>query len=294
MSSNIILVPLDGSELSERALAVADSLLNQKSDGQMIILRALETPSLSAWLPAETLPLHLSERQVVEDYLAQKEKDWSDRGYEVSTALYDGPAPFDAINAECSAKDPNLVVMASHGRSGWLRLLGSTTEKVLSFCPTQIYVVRGTPRAASNILVPLDGSQRAEKALPQALDFAKGGRAKINLVGVSVVFQGHAFENDLKNLVEPDLAKIEAYLDEQAEWLRNQGLEVDVIVRRGQAAEQILEVAEEENNDLILMTSSGRSGLAKWLYGSVAERIIRYSKCSTLVLKDLESKEKSK
>ena len=91
----------------------------------------------------------------------------------------------------------------------------------------------------------------------------------------------------MKNIVEPDLKRIQGYLDEQAEWLRNQGLEVDVVVRRGRPEEEIIELAQAEPAELIIMTSKGQSGLAVWLYGSVAERVIRHSKSSILVLKEL-------
>ena len=90
----------------------------------------------------------------------------------------------------------------------------------------------------------------------------------------------------MRTVVEPDLKRIEEYLDEQAEWLSSQGYQVDTVIRRGEPAEEILKLVEEMSTDLVLMTSHGRTGLSVWIYGSVAERILRHSPCSVLVMKE--------
>lgn len=93
-------------------------------------------------------------------------------------------------------------------------------------------------------------------------------------------------------MVEPDLNRVRSYLESQAEWLSNQGYDVDVVVRRGDAAEQLLALAKEEAVDLILLTSQGRTGLAHLFFGSVAQRIVQTSECSVLVLKEQSQKPK--
>jgi nucleotide-binding universal stress UspA family protein len=290
-----ILVPLDGSETSETALPVADALLQGKNNGSLTVLRALETPRLSAWLPAEMLPLHERERDLVQAYLEKKRQDLEGADYQVRTVMAPGPGPVDAVAEECSQGRVGLVVASSHGASGWIQsFLGSNTEKMLRTCDAHVLVVKNRKDAEpgfKKILIPLDGSKKAETAIPRALDIAPGGTAKITLVGVSVVFKGHAFEGDLKTFVEPDSKRISEYLESQAEWLSNQGYQVDVVVRRGDPAEEILDLASQEKSDLILMTSQGRTGFAAWRYGSVAERLLRHSKCSLLVLKEIDRNE---
>lgn len=290
---NSVLVPLDGSKRAEQALEVADSFLKGKENVSLTILRALETPRLSAWLPADYLPISQREMDMVKAYLAQTAAAWEGRGYEVRTVLAQGPGPIQAITKECSEGRAGLVIMTSHGESGWVEFfLGSNTDKVLRSCPTRVLVLKSeNPEQPSGpvfqkILIPLDGSERAELAIPQALDLAPGGRAKILLVAVSVKFRGHAFEGDLKTIVEPDFKRLNEYLDKHAEWLSNQGYEVDSVVRRGEPSEEILKLAEEEKTDLILLTSRGHTGLMLWSFGSVAERILRHSDCSVMVLKE--------
>ncbi len=294
MTGPILLIPLDGSQLAERALPVADSLLQARGGGQMLLFRALETPRLSAWLPAEMLDIYEQEREMVDEYLDGKRQEWSGRGYEVEVVRSQGPGPLPEVIKECESRDVQLIVMSSHGQSGWVEsFLGSHTEKILRLSPVPVLVVRTEQEHKTDgnrILIPLDGSKRAENALTQAIELAPGGTARITLIGVSVVFQGHAFEGDMRTTVEPDLKKINEYLEKQSEWLSNQGYQVDFVVRRGNPAEEILQFAEENETDLILMTTQGRTGLASWLYGSVAERVLRKSRCSVLVLKDPSEK----
>lgn len=285
-----VLVPLDGSQHSERALEVACSIAAKRDGAGIALLRALETPRLSAWLPAEMLPLYDHEKKLVAHYLETKREALEKQGIEVRTMLAPGPGPIEAVVKECKEGRADLVVLSSHGQTGWIRLfLGSNAEKIARLAPASILMVKGTDEAAptfKNILIPLDGSKRAEKAMNSALDIAPGGSASITLAGVSVVFKGHAFEGDMRAVVEPDLKRLEEYLDEQAEWLNAQGYQVDTVIRRGEPAEEILKLTEEISSDLVLMTSHGRTGLAVWLYGSVAERILRHSPCSVLVMKD--------
>jgi nucleotide-binding universal stress UspA family protein len=85
-------------------------------------------------------------------------------------------------------------------------------------------------------------------------------------------------------VVEPDVKRIQAYLNEQAGWLRNQGYQVETLVRRGDPSNEILEAAKEENTDLILMARKGRSGLAKLFFTSVAETVLRSSSCSVMIV----------
>lgn len=286
-----ILVPLDGSTASESALEVATHILADKPDGKLYLLRALETPGM-AWPSLNSDEFWGREKGWINDYLAQKKQQFEGSIFEVETLTWKGPSPSQAVVEAVEQKGVDLVVMTGHGNTGFIRyMLGSTTEKVVRLAPCSVLVARqgheDQPITTSykRVLIPLDGSKRAEAALPHALEVAHGAEAQLVLVGVSVVFMGHALENDEKNVIEPDLKSIEDYLDQQAEWLRNQGLDVSTLVRRGDPGREILAAAEEEEADLILMTSHGRTGLAHWFYGSVAERVLRYSHCGFMVVK---------
>ena len=126
-----------------------------------------------------------------------------------------------------------------------------------------------------NILVPLDGSECAEQVLPDLERLAKDLNAKICLLRVAVV---HTFPG-----VDPTEAQIavvreaEDYLRKVEGQLKAKGLKVDSHVRYGDEAGEILDHAAQKEIDFIAMSTHGRSGVSRWLIGSVAEKVLRHS-----------------
>ncbi len=121
------------------------------------------------------------------------------------------------------------------------------------------------------VIVPLDGSDLAEQALPYAEAIARKANAPLHLMRV----------------VPPDAqasAETEArdYLREQA---KNYGDRVQISVRMGQPADQIVDGADEMTDPVVVMTTHGRSGIGRWLYGSVADRVVRGSGAPVLLIR---------
>ena len=134
------------------------------------------------------------------------------------------------------------------------------------------------------ILVPLDGSEFAERALGAAIDLAKPADAKIHLF---TVLDGHleeAFQDIgvVEHLPPEDVAR--AHLSGQAAEVADHGVSTtSAILTSRHAAEQIVREAEAVGADLIVMTTHGRSGLRRWLLGSVAEKVLRVSPVPVLL-----------
>lgn len=132
------------------------------------------------------------------------------------------------------------------------------------------------------ILVTLDGSETAEQILPHVEGLNSGG-AEIHLLRVALA---HTLPG-----VDPIEAQIkvvkeaEDYLKDVEERLRKKGLRVESHVRYGHPAEEILDHAEFWKFDLIAMTTHGRSGVGRWLLGSVAEKVVRGSSTPVLVVR---------
>lgn len=132
-----------------------------------------------------------------------------------------------------------------------------------------------------HILVPLDGSAFAEAALPYAQSLALHYQAEITLLRVIVPprWPG-ALEAESPELIErlnkTAVQDATSYLQYQQESLQAQGLHVTAHIQNGEpAANLILDMAKEQNSDLIIMSTHGRSGLQRWMFGSVAERVVR-------------------
>jgi len=125
------------------------------------------------------------------------------------------------------------------------------------------------------ILVPLDGSNCAENVLPLVEKLARELKMGISLLRVALA---HTFPG-----VDPTEAQVkvvreaEEYLERIADDLKTKGLKVDTHVRYGNDAEEILDHANQNGIEMIAMTTHGRSGVKRFLLGSVAEKVIRYS-----------------
>jgi nucleotide-binding universal stress UspA family protein len=127
----------------------------------------------------------------------------------------------------------------------------------------------------STILVPLDGSALAEQALPFAERVARATRARLLLARVVPPFSA----------AETSIAlEARENLEEVASRLRRAEITVEVAVREGDAATQIVGTVEARGADLIIMSTHGRSGVGRWLYGSVADAVIRLAQVPVVLI----------
>ena len=145
-----------------------------------------------------------------------------------------------------------------------------------------------------NILVPLDGSELAECALPHAGEIALKCGADIILVSVTERIQGYRpvadYRSSLKTeLVSEAAGKLEKqgqkYLDRVAKGLESKGIKVQTEMLMGNPAEELTIYTKTENCDLVIMASHGRSGPSRWTHGSVAEKVIRTSHVPVLMVR---------
>jgi nucleotide-binding universal stress UspA family protein len=131
------------------------------------------------------------------------------------------------------------------------------------------------------ILVPLDGSELAERVLPHATDLAKGSGAEITLVTVVELTLGvagsklDAFPQVAEERRVALRAEAMGYLEKTQRVLREQGVMAKGIVLEGDVASQLITYAEQQGFDLITMATHGRSGIDRFVMGSIAEKVLR-------------------
>jgi nucleotide-binding universal stress UspA family protein len=143
-----------------------------------------------------------------------------------------------------------------------------------------------------HILLALDGSPLSEQALPHAEELAKGLGAKLTVLSVVEPYvialpatpapiPAYNIDTDLEALV----ADREDYLESIRDRLVADGLDADTVIRRGRPGDEIIDCARELGADVIVMTTHGRSGLSRWIYGSVAERVLHTSETPVLLIR---------
>ena len=143
------------------------------------------------------------------------------------------------------------------------------------------------------ILVPLDGSKLAEQAIPYATELCKGS-TQVTLFQVVHLPLPLAAPDVAMTVPMPDLEELKQealdYLERLAAPLRAEGVRVNAaVVERDAVAQAIVEYAEENEINLIAMTTHGRSGLSRLLFGSVAEEVVRHAPCPVLIIRVKEN-----
>ena len=139
------------------------------------------------------------------------------------------------------------------------------------------------------ILVPLDGSPLAEQAIPSAITIAQITHAELILMRVVIPLEVLAPFVEIQPAFDTALHRQEAearsYLENIREQWQSADFTIRVETRLGLVAETIVDCAQENEVDLIVICSHGRTGLSRWVYGSVAEKVVRGAQCDTLIVR---------
>jgi len=285
-----ILVPLDKSHLAEQALNPA-IWLTEKTGGKLTLLNVQEAPphlmpdvvELGVTNIHEPLSDLDREFESAREYLngiryglgrTRAELQWE-------TRIEDGdPASIILDIAEKESYD--LIVMSTHGYSGLTRwMMGSVAEKVLRRAPCPVMVVRKS-RPIRKLLIPLDGSALAENSLQLGINVAGHFDAQLTLLQVVPAMESGLLGSDGRELA---MGAAKSYLNQVLEAHRRENMAMQTNVIPGKPALGILHYAETYDIDLVVMTTHGRTGLRRWAYGSVTEKVLRGANCGVMVIR---------
>ena len=279
-----ILVPLDGSRLAEQILPYV-CLLAEAFEIPVELLRIDDsgalTPSkgseylkeIGAWAFPTTVKFHHS--------------------IEIAN-------PTEAILRHAAAERQMLIAMATHGLSGirgWV--MGSVAYKVVHATKNPVLLIRpteeGDPGVAvklGTVLVPLDGSGLADRILPHVIALARSLNLEVTLIRAYRLPPDNYFVGDgiyldaLAGQRDAYKQEIDEYLAGKTEEIRGAGISrVSPVAIHGDAAGEIIDCARKTGNSLIAMSTHGRSGLGRWLMGSVTEKIVQHSRDPVLVIR---------
>jgi len=286
-----ILVPLDGSSLAEQALPCAVTLARGLG-AELVLLRAIWIlPDILEILDESTVELNEIVAQLetkANGYLGTLVEQLREAGLSARPVVRRGPAA-EAILDYAEQTDIGQIVMATHGYSGIKRWThGSVAERVLQMARAPLLLVRASeqglgsdwqqPVRCRRILVPLDGSLVAEQILPTVATVAQAKSSDLILFQVPIVHASGWMTGDwdlpIQGVLDTAEEDAHAYLNAVAGKLTGQGLHVVTATESGWVASCIVEYAEANRVDLIAMCTHGRTGLARWALGSVAERVL--------------------
>ncbi len=282
---NRLLVLLDGSSAAEFAIRFASDLAT-KHDADLVLLylehlsgqtadpdargdSARDQAGINAYLEGLRKELRAADVRTYIQYTA---------GHDLAEALY------KVIDSERIS----AVVMSTQGRTAMLRwLFGSGVERAINNFPVPLLLVRPMYQ---RIVVPLDGSRWSESAIPRAAELARVHDAELVLLHVyqprSGDYAGQWALAGQQQIADQAYEQMQEQLIALRNSLRQEGLRArEVIVRGGNPAQAICDYVEtEEGISLVVMSTHGRTGLARWLMGSVAQEVIKHARCPVMLV----------
>jgi nucleotide-binding universal stress UspA family protein len=301
-----ILVPFDGSALAERSLPWALAI-SEKSGATIQLVQAhapVTEHSDGASLPTVRqidAKLREHERTQLEE-LASKMRAASTA--KVTVSFVEGPVT-DCLQEISAEKRIDLVVMTTHGRGPlsrfWLGSVADALVRRLSVPMLLIHAQEGATDLAARatirrILIGLDGSSTAEHILAPALDLADLTKAEVTLLRViepflvvpDYPFLGSGTAAYDPNIISELQSQARAYLEEVAARLCKGDRRIDTRVILYQPVAQAI-LDEARDFSLIAVATHGRAGLARFLLGSVADKVVRGASIPVLVQRPITS-----
>jgi nucleotide-binding universal stress UspA family protein len=312
-----LLVPLDGSELAERALPYVEELASKL--GSEIILVNVRKPSEDPDNPEHRVYLSKMVATVEQDIKKSPSLPTGEK-VKVDSAIIGSSGmllthPAEEILNYAETYNISLIIMATHGRTGIKRwALGSTAEKVARASKYPILLVRANTAVPESvridrILVPLDGSRQGEVVLPHIEKTARKLKAKIYLlhvleppyhiypvyegigyyVGAGIVQVPYSGEE-----LKPLKATAEEYLESISGKLMAKGIKTSYQVKVGSAGEEIIKAEEEMGIDMVAMSTHGHSGVNRWEHGSIADKVLHAGNTPLLLVREPARRQKRK
>lgn len=316
-----IMVPLDGSELAEKALPKIVNLVKQLNAS--LTLLAVVEPGLRYLNPFDTELALTDEASLIEEteqYLTKVRQTLIEFGgleAEKVRAIVTLGRPVEQIVDLTPFEDIDLLVMTTHARTGLSRLLmGSIATGVLRLVEVPVIMLRPTetknevwslPDALTaavtesiqqpnlRVLLTLDGTTEAEAVIEPAINLATLLGAEIHLLrvespsipveyGTLVGDYGLYYSNELKKENQERRDEVSNYLRQIQARLLDKGISCSTLVQYGQAPDQIIDYAQEIGANLIAMATHARSRIGQWMLGSVAEQVMSRSHLPVLLV----------
>ena len=291
-----MLIPLDRSELAEVVVQYAKELTARLAL-EVVLLHVYgqdeqDSATMHRYYLDKVADIVSSQSEEVQQILGIKPEETAVHVWGVLAMGH----PAEEILRYADENEIDFILMVTHGRSGVRRwVLGSVADKVLSISKVPVWLVRADIPSEiiqkewteRTILVPLDGSRLSESVLPHVEALAKQRGTELNKVVLLSVCEPPfitadypearmtlTWEEHVKHVTAYFRKVNEDYLDDVQKRLAEKGLNVSREVIMGSAAPEIIEYAKRKHPNLIVMTTHGHSGLSRWAYGSVADKVL--------------------
>jgi nucleotide-binding universal stress UspA family protein len=303
-----ILVPLDGSLLAECALPHAIAIA-RAFDAKVVLLRVMDKNQAGEKAQLFDLVNWQINKTGAKQYLEKTGTRLQKAGLRIEPTVLEGLVA-ESITEFSQRQGMKLIIVSSHGRSGLSQWgISSVTQKIIFSAPTSVLIIRAHQPASSElieqkykqIMVPLDGSRRAENVLPMVTLLAHSYQSRIHIVHVvktpEMARQMPLAHEDVElseRIVTRNKEEAIRYLDQVRLHSPLDGIDIQThLLISDNAAATLHELADKEGIDMVVLSAHGYSGYNQWPYGSMVNNFVLYSKVPLLIVQDLPAKEES-
>jgi len=292
-----ILFPTDFSSVAEDAFSHAAHIAMQY-DAEVHVFNVVTPKEAQDLNPMKYLPLKEVEGRSGMFFMPPEDVTVStpaaaEGQVRVTYGQIESVSPAHAIIEQAKSDDIDLIVMGTHGRRGFDRLLsGSVSEEVVRQAPCPVFTVLAGEEPTDgpyvdHVLAPVDLSNQTNLIADYAAELAKVYNAKLSLL--HIVEQAAYPSVYGVDPMTPELPNVEARareaMEELADRIRPQAPDVRTVVTMGYAAREIVDYVEDHNVDMVVMATHGRTGLSRFVIGSVAEKVVRTAPCPVFTLR---------
>ena len=306
-----ILVPLDGSQLAECVLPHSVAIASP-FDAEITLLRMLEKNQAGTSAQLFDLLNWQINKTKATLYLEKTRSRLEEAKIRARAAVLEGLVA-EGITEYAQGQGMKLIILSSHGHSGLSKWgISSTAQKIILSASTSLLIVRAyqhdiqagtlsTIPVYQRILVPLDGSQRAENVLPIITQLAHYHKSQIHLVHVvqtpEMARQMPPVREDIdlsNRVVARNQEEAGHYLEQMKVRSILEGIAVQThLLTSDNAAVALHQLAEQEHIDMVALSAHGYSGNQQWPYGGMVNNFILYGKVPLLIVQDLPGKQDS-
>lgn len=286
-----ILLADDGSEHSQAAIYLLTDLPDRQQSSILTVSVVHQR--------------HISEQAKFENILTQAQNQLEAKGFKVETRLLSG-SPAEMIVKTANEIQPDLIVLGAIGLRATLGiLLGGVAQQIVEYANQPVLIVRAPYRGINKALLVTDGSERSQKTLNYFCRFSLPKTVEIQVMHVlpplpspEIITRTWPMGAEAIPPLPPatlseEFDKWEAEEKQQGQkilehtinFLKSAGKEATSLLKRGDAATEIINFVKSERIDLIIAGSRGVSQVQGWLLGSVSRKLIHYAGCSILIVK---------
>ncbi len=300
-----ILVPLDGSQLADCVLPHVAAIA-RPFDAEITLLRMLEKNQAGVSAQLFDLVNWQINKTRSALYLDKIHAHFQKLSIRTRMVVQEGLVA-DGITEYAQNQGMKLIVLSSHGRNGLTQWgISSVTQKIILSAQTSLLIIRAHQYGSlleapfyRHILVPLDGSQRAENVLPIVTQLAHFHKSQVHLVQVvqtpEMARQMPPAREDIElsnRIVARNQEEAERYLEQLKSRSYLEGLAIKTHLLTGEnAAVALHQLVDQESIDMVALSAHGYSGNHQWPYGSMVNNFILYGRVPLLIVQDLPAKQ---